>query len=186
MAKKIIKNSRPRFDYINFAYGVGAAVILIAAMFKFLGWNYANEIFIVGLTSEAIVFLISAFQWKTKRKSYKWEKVFPGLTQKTSSKDEKIDLTVGIQAYYKNTESIIHSTEALDNNLKNLGEATASLSESVNRVKEQINRIEKSAINYEEELEILKTRITKTNDFYSEMFDLVKDKENDKDIDTIL
>lgn len=171
------KQSKARFDYINFAYGVGAAVILIAAMFKFLGWNYANEIFIIGLTSEAGVFLISAFQWKSKGKSYRWEKVFPGLVKKSGSKDATIDLTESIQTYYKNTESIIKSAELFEQNMKVLEEATSSLSESVCRVKDQINRIEKSAIEYEEELEILKTRMTKTNTFYSEMYDIVKDSE---------
>jgi len=40
-----MENDKPKFDYINFVYGGGAAVILVAAMFKFLGWDYANEIF---------------------------------------------------------------------------------------------------------------------------------------------
>ena len=54
------KESKGKLDLITFIYGVGAAIVLVGAMFKFLGWNYANEMFIVGLTVEAIVFLISS------------------------------------------------------------------------------------------------------------------------------
>lgn len=178
MATKTRRTNKAKFDYINFAYGVGAAVILVAAMFKFLGWDYANEIFIIGLTSEAIVFLISAFQWKSRRKSYKWERVFPGLTGRSGSSGAKADLSEIVQAYYKNTETIIGSTDILEKSLMSLEKATETLTESVNRVKNQINRIEKSAVEYEEELEMLKSKISKTNEFYADLYDIVKDSDD--------
>jgi len=177
MSKRSRSRTKARFDYINFAYGVGAAVILVAAMFKFLGWDYANEIFIIGLTSEAIVFLISAFQWKSRKKSYKWERVFPGLAKRSLAKESKSDLSEIVQAYYKNTETIIGSSEILEKNLKTLEASTDKLSESVNKVKSQIDRIEKSAVEYEEELKTLKLRMSKTNEFYTELYNIVKDSE---------
>jgi gliding motility-associated protein GldL len=69
-----------RIDPITFIYGFGAAVILIGSMFKFIGWDYANELFIAGLSIEAVVFLISAFEKTEDEKEYNWEKVFPQLT----------------------------------------------------------------------------------------------------------
>ena len=64
---------------ITFLYGFGAAVVLVGAMFKFLGWNYANEMFVVGLSIEALVFLVSAFERTVEDKEYEWENVFPQL-----------------------------------------------------------------------------------------------------------
>jgi len=49
-------------------------------MFKFLGWNFANEMFILGLSIEAVVFLISAFERQTEDEDYRWEQVFPQLS----------------------------------------------------------------------------------------------------------
>ena len=43
---------------LTFLYGFGAAVVLVGAMFKFLGWNYANQMFVVGLSIEARCFNI--------------------------------------------------------------------------------------------------------------------------------
>jgi gliding motility-associated protein GldL len=74
-------NNKPKgkLDAITFIYGFGAAVVLVGAMFKFLAWQFANELFILGLSIEAIVFLISAFERQTQDKEYNWENVFPQL-----------------------------------------------------------------------------------------------------------
>jgi methyl-accepting chemotaxis protein len=166
---------KSKFDFINFAYGVGAAIILIAAMFKFLGWDYANEIFIVGLTTEAIVFLISAFQWKVVSSGYKWENIFPQLTKDTTVNDEKIDLSKNMQQYYKNTESVTRSVEALEKTINNLTEVSEGLTKSVLQISNQMSRLESSSQNYEDELNNLKERLSRANTFYSEMIDLVEE-----------
>ena len=71
--------TKGNLDAITFIYGFGAAVVLVGAMFKFLGWQFANELFIVGLSIEALVFMISAFERQTDEKEYQWENVFPQL-----------------------------------------------------------------------------------------------------------
>lgn len=74
-----MKQNKGKLDIITFFYGFGAAVVLLGSMFKFLDWNYANELFIIGLSVEVLVFLISAFERTTDDKEYEWEKVFPQL-----------------------------------------------------------------------------------------------------------
>lgn len=76
MTKKV----KGKLNAITFIYGFGAAVILIASMFKFIGWDYANELFVFGLSIEATIFMISAFERSTPDKDYNWENVFPQLT----------------------------------------------------------------------------------------------------------
>lgn len=171
-----METTKTRFDYINFAYGVGAAIILIAAMFKFLGWNYANEIFIVGLTSEAIVFLISAFQWKTSSSTYRWENLFPQLVNDQVDENEKINIREGFNDYYKNTEAVTRSVETLEKSIKNLALVSEGLADSVKKISVQMSKLENSSQNYEEELSQLKNRLSQANLYYSEMLDLVEDK----------
>ena len=77
--KKSKEAKKGKLDSITFIYGFGAAIVLVGAMFKFLGWSFANELFIVGLSIEAVVFLISAFERKEEEKEYQWENVFPQL-----------------------------------------------------------------------------------------------------------
>ncbi len=171
-----MENTKPKFDFINFAYGLGAAVILIAAMFKFLGWNYANEIFIVGLTTEAIVFLISAFQWKVNSKGYKWENLFPQLVNDSMEEEEKINLREGFNDYYKNTDAVSRSVAELEKSIKHLTSVSEGLANSVRKIDTQMSKLEKSSQNYEEELAHLKNRLSNANSYYSEMLDLVEEK----------
>jgi hypothetical protein len=171
-----MNTEKSRFDYINFAYGMGAAVILIAAMFKFLGWNYANEIFIVGLTTEAIVFVVSAFQWKIVSRGYKWENLFPQLIKDKVNEQDRIDLSEGINQYYKNTESITRSVETLEKSLQGLATVSENLVSSVKSISNQLNNLENSSVHYEEELNNLKERLSNVNQHYSNLLSIVDDK----------
>jgi gliding motility-associated protein GldL len=39
-------------------YGIGAAVVIIGAMFKIQHWPFASLLLVVGLTTEAIIFFL--------------------------------------------------------------------------------------------------------------------------------
>lgn len=58
-------------------YGIGAAVVIVGAMFKILHLPGASEMLGIGLTTEAIIFFLSAFE--PKHKEIDWSKVYPEL-----------------------------------------------------------------------------------------------------------
>ncbi|MGY6741872.1 MAG: type IX secretion system motor protein PorL/GldL [Cecembia sp.] len=58
-------------------YGIGAAVVILGAMFKILDWPFASLMIGVGLTTEAIIFFLSAFE--PKQEEIDWSKVYPEL-----------------------------------------------------------------------------------------------------------
>ena len=43
-------------------YGIGAAVVIIGAMFKIQHWPFASLLLVVGLSTEAVIFFFSAFE----------------------------------------------------------------------------------------------------------------------------
>jgi gliding motility-associated protein GldL len=59
-------------------YGIGAAVVIIGALFKILHLDGANEMLIVGLGTEAAIFFLSAFQPNPPHDP-EWERVYPQL-----------------------------------------------------------------------------------------------------------
>lgn len=61
----------------NMAYGLGAAVVIIGALFKILHWPFGNEVLMVGMIVEALVFGISAFE--PVEDELDWTKVYPEL-----------------------------------------------------------------------------------------------------------
>lgn len=59
------------------AYGLGAAVVILGALFKILHWKFGNEMLMVGMIVEAFVFAISAFE--PVEDDLDWSKVYPEL-----------------------------------------------------------------------------------------------------------
>ncbi|MDH5608049.1 MAG: gliding motility protein GldL [Cyclobacteriaceae bacterium] len=58
-------------------YGIGASIVIVGAMFKILHLPGAAAMLGVGLTTEAIIFFLSAFE--PKHKDPDWAKVYPEL-----------------------------------------------------------------------------------------------------------
>ncbi|MGI6073897.1 MAG: gliding motility protein GldL [Fermentimonas sp.] len=75
--EKFLQTSKGK-RLLNFVYSIGAAIVILGAMFKILHLPFGNELLFIGMITEVIVFTISAFD--TPLKEYNWERVFPSLT----------------------------------------------------------------------------------------------------------
>lgn len=154
---------------MNFAYGTGAAIVIVGAMFKFLGWRGANEMFLVGLTTEALVFLISGIEFKTTSTSLKWERVFPQLDPKYRGEIKQFDLSEVQEIYSKNTELLTNSVGEFNDTMRKLNEATGKLVESVDRIGTGLEKIDNATSLYEKELDELREKMSKLNTFYQQV-----------------
>ncbi len=66
------------FKYLkNLIIGVGASVVLLGALFKLESWEGASTMLIIGLMTEAFIFLLLGILGPEK--DYYWEKLYPGL-----------------------------------------------------------------------------------------------------------
>ena len=156
-------NTNKVFDKLNFFYGAGASVVIVGAMFKFLNLDYANVLLAFGLTAEALVFLVSAFEWKKVTKEdeeeevkYRWENVFPQLVGKKDINHEAIqELTKTVEGYQANTKLILESLEQYKTAITELGNVTQKLSDKSEKVDSQFGE--------------MVDRIEKMNAFYNDM-----------------
>ena len=64
----------------NFAYSIGAAIVILGALFKILHLPGGNLLLSVGMGTEVVMFILTAFDRPAK--DYKWEEVFPVLESK--------------------------------------------------------------------------------------------------------
>jgi len=64
-------------DIMPKVYGIGAAVVILGAMFKLLNWSGGALMLGVGLTTEAIIFILSAFE--PHAEEVDWSLVYPEL-----------------------------------------------------------------------------------------------------------
>ena len=63
--------------FFNFAYSIGAAVVIWGALFKILHLPGGNALLSIGMGTEVLMFVLTAFDRPPKE--YKWEEVFPVL-----------------------------------------------------------------------------------------------------------
>ena len=72
------------FKYVkNLIIGAGAAVVLVGALFKILSWPGANEMLMVGMFTEAFIFLLLGLI--PPEPDYYWDKLYPGLSNYDSN-----------------------------------------------------------------------------------------------------
>ncbi len=81
------KNSVERFlsgekgqRFFNFAYSIGAAIVIWGALFKILHLPGGNTLLSIGMGTEVLMFVLTAFDRPPKE--YNWEEVFPVLSSK--------------------------------------------------------------------------------------------------------
>lgn len=61
--------------FFNFAYSIGAAIVIWGALFKILHLPGGNFLLSLGMATEVVMFLLTAFDRPPRE--YKWETVFP-------------------------------------------------------------------------------------------------------------
>ncbi|WP_264512613.1 gliding motility protein GldL [Flavobacterium sp. N1719] len=108
---------------MNFTYGMGAAVVIVGALFKLMHWPGASLMLIVGLSTEALIFGLSAFD--APEKELDWSLVYPELAGGQAKAREKKESPAEAQGML---------SQKLDNLLKEAkidGELMASLGNSI-------------------------------------------------------
>lgn len=63
--------------FFNFAYSIGAAIVIWGALFKILHLPGGNMLLSIGMGTEVLMFVLTAFDRPPRE--YKWEEVFPVL-----------------------------------------------------------------------------------------------------------
>lgn len=75
--------------WLNFVYSIGAAIVILGALFKIthfhIGPLTGNVTLSIGLVTEAIIFIIFAFDPPKSEENYAWENVYPELLDKNAS-----------------------------------------------------------------------------------------------------
>ena len=71
--------------FFNFAYSIGAAIVIWGALFKILHLPGGNALLSIGMGTEVMMFVLTAFDRPPKE--YRWEDVFPALRDKQAEGD---------------------------------------------------------------------------------------------------
>ena len=143
--------SRSYKKTMNFVYGMGAAVVIIGALFKIqhitLGPITGGLMLTIGLLVEAGVFAVSAFD--TPEEDFDWTKVYPELGQEGLVTNEKVEAEGMLSQKLDNLlqeakidAALMESLGSSMKNFQNAAEGLSAASESVastNKYNEQVS-----------------------------------------------
>lgn len=156
-------------------YGIGAAVVILGALFKIMHWPGAGPMLVVGLSTEAVIFIFSAFE--PIHEDPDWTLVYPELAlgHDEDIDEEALEEARASRAGSGGGPSGTGITEHLDNLLEEakidkallerLGDGMRSLSDNANNLK-AVSNAAGATDSYVASLEEASGRVSKLSESY--------------------
>lgn len=149
---------------MNFAYGMGAAVVIVGALFKIQHWTGASAMLIIGLGVEAFIFALSAFD--PVEKELDWSLVYPELAGGDAKKKDKKENPAEAQGLLsQKLDNLLKEAkidgalmESLGNSIKNFESAAKGISPTVDGIASQKK--------YSEEMSMAAAQMESLNSLY--------------------
>ncbi len=150
-----------------FAYGMGAAVVIVGALFKLMHWPGASGMLIAGLLTEAGIFGLSAFE--PVEHELDWTLVYPELAGGEAKKleishsggpsgEEQGMLSQKLDQMLKDAKIDGELMESLGNSIKNFESAAKGIAPTVDSIA--------STKKYSDELTLAAAQMESLNGLY--------------------
>lgn len=158
-------------NFMSKLYGFGAAVVIVGALFKIMHWPGANMMLIIGLSTEAVIFIFSAFE--PIHDEYDWTLVYPELALGHEHGDEDMEELALANTHSRNNNNGV--SQELDNMLaeakidseliQSLGDGMRNLSDTASKISNVADASAESA-NYTESLKNAAAKVEQLSDSY--------------------
>lgn len=137
----------------GYAFGFGAAVVIVGALFKIMHWPGASVVLISGMGTEALLFCITAFG--NPHPTYKWDNVFPQLTHENEEEPMGLaglgagvvtngNISSGSSSNQSATNGNNIGGQIVGGNL-NIGEVNSLSEEDLKKLNEGISKLSETA-----------------------------------------
>ncbi len=147
-----LRDSAGYQKFTALAYGLGASVVIIGALFKIMHWPGAGIVLTIGMCTEAFLFALSAFD--KPHVEYKWDRVYPQLhedeegavgtglanvNQQNAAEEKRLELQKireMVDGEMQNLKDGIHSLNVTAGQLTDLSSAAAASGEYTNTLRQ--------------------------------------------------
>ncbi|TCK67266.1 protein involved in gliding motility GldL [Winogradskyella wandonensis] len=148
----------------NFVYGMGAAIVIVGALFKIQNWPLGSELLTIGMIVEALVFAWSAFE--KQEDELDWSLVYPELEggsakakkAKEDPKDAEGLLSKKLDSLLKEAKIDGELMASLGDSIKNFEGAAKNLNPTVDSMAAQKK--------YSEEMSLAAAQMESLNSLY--------------------
>ncbi len=163
--------AQKKLSTMNMVYGIGAAIVIIGALFKIQHWPYGSLILTIGMIVEAIVFTLSAFE--KQGGDLDWSLVYPELAggqasnkkgaKKEDPKDAEGLLSKKLDSLLKEAKIDAELMASLGTSIKNFEGAAKGISPTVDSIA--------ATKKYGEEMSLAAAQMESLNSLYKVQMD---------------
>ncbi len=114
-------------------YGIGAAIVIVGALFKIMHWPGAGAMLTVGLSTEAVIFFFSAFE--PPHEEVDWSLVYPelsGMHGEPAAEEEVAELDKGTVT--EQLDNMLEEAKIGPELIESLGVGLRNLSENAGKM----------------------------------------------------
>ncbi len=155
-------NSKASKKLMNMVYGLGAAVVILGALFKIMHWPFGNEMLIIGLVTEAFVFTVSAFE--PVDDELDWSLVYPELAG-GNKKDKKKEDTTPEGLLSKKLDDMLKEARVDSNLMSSLGDSIRNFEGAAKNISPTVDAIQGTK-KYSEEMASAASHLESLNSLY--------------------
>jgi gliding motility-associated protein GldL len=148
-------------------YGIGASVVLVGAMFKIMHWPGAGIMIVVGLSTEAFIFLTSAFE--PLHQEWDWSIVYPELAgMHDEIEDEEVKKSVSSKkSALEKFDELLNSAQITPDLFEKLGNGLRSLNQTTEKLAD-VSEASAATNNYVASFEKASSKVNEFADLYSQ------------------
>ena len=163
--------------FFNFAYSVGAAIVICGALFKIVHLPGDDILLCVGMGTEVLIFILNALDRPAR--DYDWEKVFPqpdGITPENPVTLPRAAAPIANRPVSGTTrlpeeclegaESVAASLAQLQEAASRLAKVSAALTDSVSAISARASGLGEDAEDYARQMQDLNRNISGLNTIY--------------------
>lgn len=142
-------------------YGIGAAIVIVGALFKIQHWPGASLMLIIGLSTEALIFVVSAFE--PQHLALDWTLAYPELA---GMEDEHGNAIENKGTAVEQLDTMLEDAKIDPELIDSLGQGLRSLSSNANKLSD-ISDAAVATNDYSESLVNAKEKVNSLADDYS-------------------
>lgn len=125
----------------NYAYSIGASIVILGALFELLHAPMAHALLIIGMGTEAIIFFLSAFDDPTTTARYEQMQEHAATSQSPVASAPVVSNVTPVAG---NVSPVVSNVTPLNINTEEVNDATTKYVEQLKNISEQMTALNRS------------------------------------------
>ena len=149
--------------FFNYAYGIGASIVILGALFKIQHWPFGSEMLTLGMAVEAVVFFLSAFE--SVEEDLDWSLVYPELAGSQDRDQDRKDAQQSQSLLSQKLDDMLKEAKLDASLMESLGKSIQNFKGAAENIAPAVDSIA-ATTKYSEQLSLAAAQMESLNSLY--------------------